>query len=290
MLKPIEFKNLLKGRAKYESVHEQMFCEDVINSILPYSESNNAALKISGSEENLDKAFKIFEILTNERMSQHQGSLDNLIKKLTRQLIWYGKCFFEITSESDTPLNRLNIEWYFKLIDIFIFKNQVTNTQTHPLIRYLKSNKVWVLSMPVGFRRTKLLSKLSKCDLLMPRFFEKQLSQELKTSYFNLEEYTQNQKIYFLKHTKLWGWLGRDYTERYINNFYSIYRHIKFKKTLAILRSHIIESVNKLLKQLQCNATITTKTIKTPDELNTILEQLISGEIDLKDAYIKDSE
>ena len=96
---------------------------------------------------------------------------------------------------------------------------------------------------------------------------------------FSFREYINVVEAYQSRVTKEWGWNRRDYTLENNTEYYSIYKRITRARAQALLRTHIINEINKLLCRLAIAARIEVSGLPSPGDISMTRNDLAAGKL-----------
>ena len=260
-----------------------MFREDIHSSIMPISgESNNFPefnVKLIGQESENKKASLILkELAKYPNYHNNTKLISDIVQNIAMYLSFNGWMTYEILYDNEKKkirFSRFSTERLYKIYKWYI---QVPPSDIGDKKKFniLQKDNIWAIEIPskLGGKKDfqQIINKLDKFDSLMPKFFQKDMSQQ-----YNHKEYRELNFIFNTKITLNWGWSLRDLDTDNKTEFYSFYQKLQFRWALAILREHIVKELNKLLKRLDINSKIIISGIPTPNEILEFKEEFLKG-------------
>lgn len=275
-----------------------MFTQDVHLAVMPIGGKTEKhpefAIRFDGNDKDCERASELCSSLAQyDRLDVIEVVCD-AVEQVALHLAWYGYAVHEIIRDDEdnskyhlysfTSKNLYRLPGYFIQ---WVPKKDYEHFKKHYVI--IPSKDIWAISMPSvlggasGYKR--MLSGLKRFEHIGPKFWRKDLENQIQTRDFNFQEYVRNTEIYYTKITKRWGWNRRDYSQRNCTEFFTIYKGITFRWAQAVLREHIIGEINKLLSRLQINAKIIVSGIPSADDILRIRQELLGGKINFDKAY-----
>jgi len=163
---------------------------------------------------------------------------------------------------------------------------------TSPII-LLPRKEMMILSFPrqlggpSGYRR--LLSQLQWLSgSVVPDFAREDMTRQKQTKGYDFSVYKRNQSAFLAGITKHLGWTARQLFNEESLEFYQIYRILKFEKSRAILREHILNQMNRSLhligRRMGFKARIRLDGIPHSEDYVEYMKQLLAGELSFHDA------
>ena len=101
---------------------------------------------------------------------------------------------------------------------------------------------------------------------------------------FNFGDFRKSADLRIAIETVLWGWPARHLFEKRMLEYYLVYRHLCFARSMAILREHILLSINDLLGRVNFPSHLILKGLPTSDEFDKAIHELELGKISFRDA------
>jgi len=245
------------------------------------------SINITGDENNKEQAHKLLNSLaSHNRLSVNElvcDAIDNIVKSMLHK----GFAYFEITQDtsdyyqlgnftSDRLANFLGLHFQFvPIADRNMWNKKVV---------VKASNSIWKIKIPKvlggdsGYRE--LLRSLANNTDMYPKCFDIE-SITTNPAQFDFKEYVNQTKIYQYRLLALWGGTLRHNSTDHINEYYLIYRKVRFNRAQAILREHVVKELNTLLVRLKIKSKIEVFGLPTVEFIDNQLKKLETGEIEL---------
>ncbi|MBM7624271.1 hypothetical protein [Sporohalobacter salinus] len=266
-----------------------MFVEDLYGGVIPIQANSidSFSAKIIGSNEEKVK------IMLNSfnRHTEHNNSqlICDVVQQIAQKLAWNGEAAYEIMSyrkedKINYYLHNFTTRRLFQIPKYYIQAIPISDyDKWGKFLNILPSDIVWYISMPSQFggvkEYKKYLKKLKKFKELNPQFLKDNLYK--KGSYFNINKYKEEFKIYVEKLFKKIGWNKRDWSSEYKTEFYVVLREVRFSWYQTILREYIIDSLNELIENLNLDCEISVSGLPTSSDILKTKKDLIKGEMKL---------
>ena len=195
---------------------------------------------------------KKLEVLLEERHDFIRYDFSRLLKDILFRLLIAKKAYVEVIKKFDgdnligISFYVLNIEKAKKKKDTFFFigrnyNNERVNFNIHQddVIEFVLKN-VYKSSKLI----IKILRKLSDIDNI------DSLSLINKNVSYDFSEHHKRQELEMLKYTKDIFWLGRHYSNYYLNDFYILYRIANYKKLKLQFLEYLVTKINQNILML----------------------------------------
>ena len=151
----------------------------------------------------------------------------------------------------------------------------------------ISANSVLSIKLPsqLGSRSShaKLLKTLMKYGMPLPKFVNYDPKGDSTQRNFSFSDFHLYTDLRIAMESALWGWPARQLWEKRILEYYLVYRNLRFARSMAILREHILLSINNLLQRTSIQGQLVIKGLPTSDTLQEALSQLESGNISFDD-------
>jgi hypothetical protein len=278
-----------------------MLIDDMHLAIMPLNPRSNAKLRIEITPYSKD----IEDLIMNGLITQFGKAWDlkesvcNFVNELAHSLVYFGKVYYEIV-------------YYFldiKKIDYFEFQ-RIPNDFIHSCLKFywqffpknkqkkinkfnfLQKDRIMFISIPKelgGYKRYRntLRSLYSIRESFMPEFALNDMMKQKSTKGYNYLMYYNCYEEEVAKITRRFGWNARGTFQERSSEYYYFYRVLKFNKTKAILREHIIKNLNKSLREIgkimHFDANILIKGLPTSKDYDRYLKELNKGTLQFKD-------
>ena len=239
-----------------------MFVEDMHNGIMPYrlySDQSQFEVKLDSKGDGLEAL--ISEALHGDRYGYGLAeALSDFIRDATRDLFFYGRIAYEITYETDDDkilkfnfdsINPLSLIKFFgsylQIIPWWVARLSRVKVGMH---RILKKKMLYIeFPQKLGGRKglKKILNRLEVLGKELIPEFSMETMKENRNIGFDLNQYTREKYLEKAQITKELGWNQRKIPDNEILEYYSMYRRLKFVLSQAIVREHILETINQCL-------------------------------------------
>ena len=260
-----------------------MFTEDFYKNIVPTYGSLQKNVQCTLEPEDEDIRELLVEFFPSYRHRYNDDFNEIILAAIlfiANYLVHHGYLVLELVTYSDYNDNK-----YYSLENIYgadvkIENDFILQTVHEDAAGQLKikepikipKDKCFVIDFPnVLGGKKKYLEFLSDFKELgkqtpMLRYFNNPLNG--KPGY-DLSEHQKLHDLELWKKSKMFNWHHRGGYEKYFSGYYSIYRHLMFKKSQIVLRDYIIENLKKII-------TVFSEKIGTKTELK--IEGLITLE------------
>ena len=292
------------SRDLHGSLYTHMFIEDLHLGIMPIggrSKNPNFIVKIDPPSKEIEELIRLgLPTYHGEPQSLTEAVCD-FIDMAAYILASYGKAYYDLvyffTNDDKNNIEGFMIEnvsnrcikenlgFYWQLIPKEVLEHKGENLKRFV---WLSKNDLLVLSIPKvlgGVRKFRRLlydlQWLSKYTI--PEFAMKDMAAQQQTKGYDFSAYRKNQETFLAKITQHLGWIARGtFTERSLE-FYQMYRYLKFQKTKAILREHILHNLNKALEKIGAKmgfkAEIKLEGIPSYQDYDNYIRQLTEGSL-----------
>jgi hypothetical protein len=254
--------------------------------------------KISGDELAISRTGFLLRSIARA-MARGYGDtaavVSDAISSIAAYLIYFGISRYEIL-----PASKNKVKGYFALKPFpskTIFRvpfgfvqlvlRSVAPTQQDSRYRWLNAKDAWAVQMPVklvSVRRYKHFQHKLKEFRSIPAFHENDLTKGKWAPNFDFAAFKKVNRNALLQLTRVWGWNGRDLSLEFETEIYIMFRAIKFRWALAVMRDHILQQLNTLLVRLAIPASISIEGLISPDEYLRIQAQALAAEISFEEA------
>jgi hypothetical protein len=278
--------------------HLHMFREDVqrTGQILR-GRDNNSRLSLTGPDEERQRVLHLCASLARDYFRSDEDLIGRTLEDVMMHLAYYGDAHYEVVREPNSRnLSLISFPsdglWHFPggILQSVPPGGESTDSRTWT---FLWSKHVWRVTIPAalgGVRNyRKILKQMSRLESTPP-FVQEDLTHQRLSA-----EFDQRRHAYWLQTrihqlTNVWGWGGRDWSSTYATEYYLFHRQLTFKWSQAVLRQHVMESFNTLLKRIGIAASASTVGFLSPNEILAIRAKMHAGEIDFAAAMKEVSE
>jgi len=275
----------------------RMFTDDIQLSVMPIGGKPHKAtgftVEVKGGVENVKRATVILKSLTRHHGQGQAELLSDAVEEVARQLAWHGRAVHEIVrDEEDREACRLHSFTSRRLFHAFGRYIQIIPKADRDFwgksYVIVPEKDIWEVAMPRvlgGYRGYRaILWWLARFRHLGPSFFQDGLSQQTWPAHYDFQRYVRETKFFEAKITARWGWNQRDFSQSNWTEFYIFYRILRFKWAQAVVREHIVNELNRLLRRLRVEAEIVVKGLPTASEIIAIRQRMSKGDISFQEA------
>lgn len=285
-------------RPKYSSEgHDlRMFKEDFHQSIVSsYKNKDNVRCLLEPNnklfEENISALFPSRYGYNNTLNSMIVGAIEYIASNIVN----FGSLIFELVKCEDINHNTL-----FKLMPIYYDRLKIERKSIMQIYTLndrvekvkIPKDKCFIIEFPKSLGGTKgylkFIKSFAEIDNLSPMlsFFNNPLSNQKG---YNISLHQKRQELELWKRSKIFYWhhrSGLGYDKNF-SRYYSIYRQLKFSRTKAILREHIIENLKEILKSLSdimgIDTTLKIEGLITLNQIEEKIEKWEKGKLDYEE-------
>jgi hypothetical protein len=273
-----------------------MFAEDCALAVMPIggrsSHHPDFDVKVHGLASDAQSATGLLESIGRFGRSLNARELvSDSTYTVAQSLCERGAAVYEITQPEHGlfkahwfPVDRLirvpgyYVQW-FRRADIKHLGRR---------LNWIPSGSVWKIEVPkeLGGRRrhNSRLRRLRRYETIGPRFMLQQIESGNLDLGYDFKTYTDASVLNVLRATRDWGWNRRDYRDDVLTQFCVIYQLITFNWARAVLRNHIVESINDLLARLRLSAKVEVLGLPEPDDILRARDKLQAGDLSFDDA------
>lgn len=305
-----------KREPKRPNIHSQnegigfyssMFIKDLTEGIIPIGgesrEYPDFQVEFQGKSNQIEKAKSLLDSL-NYRGYKSKGYRDeeDLVSKTIRNICGNiassGNAIYEIFfPKKDQPALLLLPSNLIKLPFSYLYRPSDRHEGSQISTKFFWQYETFEVSIPsqLGGKRSyqKLINTLKSIKSNAHEINLKNIKQdEDKTMEFDFDEFDRLTKLGVDEATKVWGWGHRSETSSYEDKkwteYYEMARKIKFFRSKAILRDHILGKLNNsLFPKLGYNVNISYEGIPSPDDIKVLRDKLSKGELKFEDILPK---
>ncbi|MPZ92596.1 MAG: hypothetical protein GEU68_13340 [Actinobacteria bacterium] len=269
-----------------------MFIEDLRLFLIPYELPNGDERNQPRVEVETDEDRAALAVLLN--VHDHRD-LDDGVTDFMRNLIWSlgyeGRAVHEISlSQSDDSEER-RFHRLFLLPSGPLLRVGGRYLQWVPsharesrgMWMSIDGDRIWDLRIPRSLgrpvRQKRTIRRLARLSLPAPEFAVRDLQKASRAGY-DFQVYWRESEIATARATRTWGWSGRWAWRDFSTEYFQFYREVKFRRSLAVLRNHLVSEMNDLFLRLGIRARMHLER-KTPvADFDAGLERLASGDWD----------
>lgn len=126
---------------------------------------------------------------------------------------------------------------------------------------------------------------LKKTNPLCPAFAKENINLIQSTPGYDVIAYARSTKLLVNKLTKRWGWNRRDLVSENATEFYGIFKYVSFEWAKALLREHIIQEINSLLRDLGINCFINVVGLPGSQDILKARQGLLDGSVSFDQVF-----
>lgn len=283
-----------RERSSSELLHYAfMFVRDIHTGIMPYRVGGKYPYTASLSRKNQTLSRELVKFLS---INHHDGilldeTLRETIETLAHYIITFGEVYLEIVYEdakNKTGINGKKLEFlpWGKVVRVFGRYIQIVplrNWKCGEKIFYtIPSDRIWHIKLPRKFgtprRHRKMLKKLNVLSEPMPKFTHKDgdLGQSAK---YDFMVHSHAKKIAVEQITSRWGSIRSLSQIKGTTEYYYIVNRLQATYSQALLREHIINEINDLLRKLGVKNNLKLEGLKLATDIKDAIRKLEKGEI-----------
>lgn len=289
------------------SFYSHMLIEDLHLGIMPIRLGRKESafkVELRADKDGLNEM--ICEALSSKYGTQNDISeaLCDFIDTVAHTIGYYGEAFYEMVyffDESKTKISNFILSrvpnstiknahlFYWQFIPKNILRRE---EESNKRFVFLKNNEIVRFSMPQqlgGALQHKFMLRQLKYlgRETIPEFMKNAKSYEDYQSFFNFSTYAKSKDTLAIKLTRNLGWNARQKISNEVLEFYVLHKYLKFEKTKAILRTVILDELNKSLRiageRMGFSAEIRMSGLPTAEIFDTAIQKLVNGELPFSD-------
>ena len=251
----------------YAFAHRDRYHRDVTEAVSEFIEETAFSLAYKG--------VLYYEIARGDQFVEENGKTED-IENLT------------ISGEVFKPLHipgrvmRLG-NYYLQIIP------RAEWTRTGKKVVVIPASDVWSLQVPSelgGPRRHRILLKpLALASNPLPDFVSDAMKKLSEIRDFSFGSFHKQQKLVVASESALWGWPVRQLLMEDTLEYFRYYRHLRFALSMAILRDHILASMNDLLQRVGFTFQLVLKGLPTQSEIRRYIAKMEKGEMTFNDVW-----
>jgi hypothetical protein len=154
----------------------------------------------------------------------------------------------------------------------------------------LSAANIWTIKLPaqLGNRasHTRFLRALMRQSPTLPGFVKFDVKDDSSRRDFSFNEFHKNGELRIAMETSLWGWPARQLFEKSSLEYYHVYRLLRFSYSMAILREHLLLSINDLLTRINFSSHLSIVGLPTSYDLKDAIHKLELGNLSFDDALM----
>lgn len=275
-----------------------MFVRDIHTGIMPYRVGGKYPYTASLSRNNQTLSRELAKFLS---IGHHDGilldeTLREAIETLSRYIVTFGEVYLEIVYEdvkNKTGIKNKKLEFlpWGKVIRVFGRYIQIVplrNWKRGEKIFYtIPSDRIWHIKLPrklgTPHEHRKMLKKLNALSEPMPKFTHKDgdLGQSAR---YDFMVHNHAKEIAVEQTTSRWGSIRSLSQIKGTTEYYYIVNRLQATYSQALLREHIINEINDLLRKLGVKNNIKLEGLKLATDIKDTIKKLEKGEMGFDEA------
>lgn len=286
-----------------------MFFEDVHTQIMPYRSEHrpNFSIEASPSDEktrgHIMVVFSKYESSCNDLTEQ----ISEFIRDVAGQIAYQGTAHYEITQ---VEVIAARARWSRGIRGVSVGERlymplhipgrvitagnrvlqiipQSERKKGHPPLISMPRSKVWSVGVPPALGGMRDYARLRR-DLIVasevvPRFVRQR--NPFAERDLDLNAFLTQRHPLVAKGTAMWGWPARWLWQEETLEYYQLYRELRFARSLAILRNHIVASMNELLLRTKVPVQLMLRGLPSPDDIEDCIQKLSSATVTFQACY-----
>lgn len=299
---PISIQYFPRDQSNSISTRHQWLATDVAGSLFPYGHrTNDAAFSIQwyGNENEILKAKTVLRNLGRyKHLRADKEIIAEAISNIAQSMLINGSACYELIKsydkdETDSE-NGFVVFHEFTTTNLFhipgYFIQTVPLKSIHELKKiwnWIPSKKVWKIDLPssIGGKKVirSILSKLPN-NIGFPNFYKDETNLDELSLFFDIKAYVKLDAFNCGRRVQEWGYGFRNAFREFETEYYLVYRELKLYRIKTLLRNHILQELNNLFATLGFNATVKVSGLPSPEDYQTRMIQLNTGEITFEEA------
>lgn len=285
------------------SFNNYMFAEDVKTHLIPYSDDAGKFEIVGGELDEKNKILILFDNLSQFSNREITEFFIDVFRGIGSRIAHHGRIYCEISQAEvnvkakSNSSNNISLP-YLETIPGIKIKFGKSAVQLFPMLEMKSRKKIfvripkmnaWIIDPPkiLGGYKGYILQKLklSQSSATYPKYIKNNVEKMVSDKNLNISDFHKQKTILKMSSTKKWGWHGRlqlGGTDNF-SEYYNFYKQLTFDLAMAILREHILDEINKLLKNLKYSSRLTMIGFHTPNEVQEKIDLLDKGEIVFED-------
>lgn len=275
--------------------YASLFIRDVHTGIMPYPRRNNPSIEIKLARANANTESKVKDFLYVGHYSAWSlsDSISDSIENLAHYLASFGDVYLEIVdddSSDNTSGKTLDFIPRSKILRLFNHYIQIaplSDWKGQKKFYVIPAEKVWHLKLPrkLGTPRShrRLLNRLKHLSDPTPKFtFEDgDLGGSAK---YEFTTHHDKKELAVEQITAPWGSIPSLRQINHTTEYYYVIHSLRFSYSKALLREHILNEMNALLKKQGIKNSIKISGLSLADDINNSIEKLEKGEVSFDEA------
>lgn len=169
-------------------------------------------------------------------------------------------------------------------VSVQVIKGTKQNGEPNSRIIWLSNSEIWRFEFPSALGRRnayrKVLRQLESCSEIGPKFFLESMNAGRTAALFDHRIYHRMQNIGRGIASREWGWPQRNSNLEGITEYYYIERSLRFAKSMALVREHLVKQLNKLFSHLNILVSIELQGIASSEKIEDSIQRMSNGTLD----------
>ncbi len=265
-----------------------MFERDLPLGIMPYRRRRaNDDFKVSLEPPNSDNEKVVIDLLSDLGGRAHdlEDAMTNFIERAVHYLAHHGELFFELLSDESgvkqlatLPPGRI-VHVGRRYIQII---PKVDRNKDDPWAIYIPEKKIWHLTLPSELgspaMHRKMIDGLNELSEPMPKFALEDTSLGSNSGY-DFMNHRANIDMAIEQLTLRWGSIPSFNQIKGTSEYYYIFNRLRFSHAQALIREHIVEEFNRLLKRIGIEDSIKVVGLPLAEDILIAIDDLDAGKI-----------
>jgi hypothetical protein len=277
-------------RTEYDyASHVHWFCEDVRLFVMPYTrdEQGRETFRVTTIPAGDELPISLSLLLN---VAEHWGrpaeDVEDFIRNVSWILAYEGRAIHEIilgrvVSEEPRPqLIKLELLPFGHVSRVGGTYVQWLPRGERPLWRSIPSSSIWELRLPrklgTPTAQRRLIRNLARLSSLTPEFALRDPQRATSLGY-DFSAHRLEQEASIARVTDRWAWPARSSWRQDSTEYFQIWREIRFRRSMTLLREHIVTELNRLLGRLGVAITIGLEQPVSVERTNEALRNLSAG-------------
>lgn len=291
-----------RDSARLPHLERDMLIEDVDHTIMPLGSygRTNSGYNVSVNPPSDEASACLQTAFTSEECEYDlASSLAMFIRRAANVILYQGEAFYEVVFDGNekpkgfwlAPLPLGEVKMYRRVVRQMIPPDiQLARGLKHAYVEMPASDVVH-FSFPasLGGKQgiAQLTAGLEHLGGSLPQFADSNFG-KLREVGFEVAEYHELRDCALGQITAKLGWHARSLMERRTTEIYTVYRKLKFNRSLALVREHILNYVNRsiepALRRIGLKGVLSVSGLPTSEDMEAKLKELIEGKLSFADA------
>ncbi|WP_422932165.1 hypothetical protein [Singulisphaera sp. PoT] len=276
-----------------------MMSEDMCNRIMPFGRSSRSPseyrIAIEPDSQNLDEILRM-ALMTEHHEHSLESTIEDLFRQALRFVLLQGEAIYEIVYDSDDSPKQFVLvvlppgesHTFMEVLTQVIPDREAArrglrvsgiDIEVSNIVRFTFPDSLGGKSGTLGL--IEAVGELG--NALSPAFVtEDRDAAHKEFGYGLLSDYHQLRELALARVTAKLGWNARSLMDKSTTEFYQFYRHLKFARSLALIREHFLKILNGAIvtpfKRIGLEGELKIMGIPTAEELDLKLNGLLDGE------------